>query len=139
MKTFGEQKHCTLDSFKPYQRPKLSDGGHEACRLQQERDAAVRCSAWLGRWCDVLMCVSAKQSSQHRKRKQCDGYVAEKQKGTEAVRLLAKRDDLLSCVPRERETHCNVVAAEARGNGGDNNRDNHKKSPFEGGAHRAST
>jgi len=29
------------------ERPKLSDGGHEARRLQTERDAAVRCSAWL--------------------------------------------------------------------------------------------
>src|SRR5437867_10234588 len=29
--------------------PKLSDGGHEARRLQPRRPAAVRCSAWLGR------------------------------------------------------------------------------------------
>src|SRR5258708_3589035 len=28
--------------------PKLSDGGHEARRLQLRRPAAVRCSAWLG-------------------------------------------------------------------------------------------
>src|ERR1700752_299848 len=28
--------------------PKLSDGGHEARRLQPRRPAAVRCSAWLG-------------------------------------------------------------------------------------------
>src|SRR5215211_1649086 len=30
------------------QRPKLSDGGHEARRLQLRRPATVRCSAWLG-------------------------------------------------------------------------------------------
>jgi len=28
------------------QRSMISDGGHEARRLEQERDAAVRCSAW---------------------------------------------------------------------------------------------
>ena len=47
MKNFGKQSYYLLDIFKPYQRPKLSDGGHEARRLEQERDAAVRCSAWL--------------------------------------------------------------------------------------------
>src|SRR3954451_5700054 len=31
------------------ERPKLSDGGHEARRWQPRRPAAVRCSAWLGR------------------------------------------------------------------------------------------
>ncbi len=31
------------------ERPKLSDGGHEAHRWQPRRPAAVRCSAWLGR------------------------------------------------------------------------------------------
>jgi len=31
-----------------YLRGELSDGGHKASRLEQERDAAVRCSAWLG-------------------------------------------------------------------------------------------
>ena len=30
------------------QRPKLSDAGGKACRWQPWRDAAVRCSAWLG-------------------------------------------------------------------------------------------
>jgi hypothetical protein len=30
------------------ERPKLSDGGDEARRLQPQRDAAVRCGAWLG-------------------------------------------------------------------------------------------
>ena len=30
------------------QRPKLSDGGYGARRLQPRRPAAVRCSAWLG-------------------------------------------------------------------------------------------
>jgi len=29
------------------ERTKLSDGGHTARRLQQRRDAAVRCSDWL--------------------------------------------------------------------------------------------
>jgi hypothetical protein len=48
MKTFGEQKHCALDRFKPYQRPKLSDPAHEGARLQPGRDGRVRCSAWLG-------------------------------------------------------------------------------------------
>jgi hypothetical protein len=48
MKIFGAQNLCPLDKFKPYQRPKLSDGGHEARRLQLRRPAAVRCSAWLG-------------------------------------------------------------------------------------------
>jgi hypothetical protein len=47
MKFFGEQMNCALDSFKPYQRPKLSAGGHEGRRLEQERDAAVRCNARL--------------------------------------------------------------------------------------------
>jgi hypothetical protein len=27
MKTFGAQKNCALDRFKPYQRPKLSHAG----------------------------------------------------------------------------------------------------------------
>jgi len=35
MKLFGKQKHCPLDSFKPYQRPKLSDPAHGTPRLQQ--------------------------------------------------------------------------------------------------------
>jgi hypothetical protein len=35
-------------SFLATQRPKLSDGDHEARRLEQQRNAAVRCSAWLG-------------------------------------------------------------------------------------------
>jgi len=30
------------------QRPKLSDVGHEARGLEQQRNAAIRCSAWLG-------------------------------------------------------------------------------------------
>src|SRR5260221_1434966 len=38
----------THDLSMKAQRPKLSDGGHEARRLQQQRDAAVRCSDWLG-------------------------------------------------------------------------------------------
>src|SRR5206468_407189 len=40
-----------LTICEPYQRPRLSDGGQEARRLKQKRDAAVRCSAWLGRLC----------------------------------------------------------------------------------------
>ena len=34
--------------YESRQRPKLSDGGHEARRLQPRRPTAVRCSAWLG-------------------------------------------------------------------------------------------
>ena len=42
--------NCTLDSFKPYQRTKLSDGGHKTLRQQSQRDADVRwrCSDLLG-------------------------------------------------------------------------------------------
>jgi hypothetical protein len=36
-------------------RPKLSDGGHEARRLQRRRDAAVRCSTWLGHLLEYLI------------------------------------------------------------------------------------
>ena len=39
----GAQKNCPLDSFKPYQRPKLSDPAHEGVRLQPRRDGRVRC------------------------------------------------------------------------------------------------
>jgi hypothetical protein len=35
MKLLGKQSYCLLDSFKPYQRPKLSDGGHETRRLER--------------------------------------------------------------------------------------------------------
>jgi hypothetical protein len=35
MKIFGEQKNRTLDKFKPYQRPKLSDPAREDARLEQ--------------------------------------------------------------------------------------------------------
>jgi hypothetical protein len=41
MKFFGEQMNCALDSFKPYQRPRLSDAAHEKRGLQPQRD---------GRW-----------------------------------------------------------------------------------------
>src|ERR1051325_4802503 len=49
MNLFGEQKNCLLDTFKPYQRPKLSDPAHGRQRLQPRRSRRVRCSAWLGR------------------------------------------------------------------------------------------
>jgi hypothetical protein len=35
MNLFEEQKNRPLDIIQPYQRPKLSDGGHEARRLQR--------------------------------------------------------------------------------------------------------
>src|SRR6185503_17800520 len=35
-------------------RPKLNDGGQRARRLQPERDAAVKCSRWLGGMLIVL-------------------------------------------------------------------------------------
>lgn len=52
MKTFGAQKHCALDRFKPYQRPKLSHAGKEAVMppepsRQTEGATRVGCSAWL--------------------------------------------------------------------------------------------
>src|SRR5216683_6662007 len=40
------------------QRPKLSDGGHEARRLQPRQPAAVRCSAWLGHTSSVNLIVN---------------------------------------------------------------------------------
>src|SRR5258706_8400651 len=76
------------------------------------------------------------KSSQRRQHKQSDSHVGEKQKETKAVRLLAKRDDLLTRVPSERKAHCNVVAAEACGNGCNHNRGEYKKRPFENGAHK---
>src|ERR1041385_4140896 len=48
-KLFGEQKNCLLDTFKPYQRPKLSDPAHGTPRWQPRRSRRVRCSAWLAR------------------------------------------------------------------------------------------
>ena len=57
MNIFGEQKNCSLDTFQPYQRPKLSDGlggtGGAHGALTNSREArtdggeAVRCSARL--------------------------------------------------------------------------------------------
>jgi hypothetical protein len=47
-KISGAQNHCTLDNFKPYQRPKLSDPAHGMPRLQPRRDGRVRWSALLG-------------------------------------------------------------------------------------------
>jgi hypothetical protein len=85
------------------------------------------------------MCASARQSSQRRQQKQRDAYVAEKQNGTEGVRLLTNRDDLLAGVPREWEANRNLMAAESRGNGRDHNRDDRKKSPFDGSAHKPPT
>src|SRR5829696_4521207 len=47
MKLLGKHEHCLLDSFKPYQRPKLSDPAHGTQRLQPRRSRRIRCSAWL--------------------------------------------------------------------------------------------
>jgi hypothetical protein len=50
MKTFGEQKNCALDRFKPYQRPKLSHAGSVAVNRAAELKPlpGVGCSEWLG-------------------------------------------------------------------------------------------
>src|SRR5437016_1165203 len=82
------------------------------------------------------MSSSMKQPSECGQHKQRNGRVAEKEKETEAVRLLTKRDDLLTSVPGEWEANGNVMATESRGNGGDHNRDDRKKRPFDGGAHK---
>jgi hypothetical protein len=44
----GKQNCCLLDNLKPYQRPKLSDGGANGPEHAGEVEPAVRWSAWLG-------------------------------------------------------------------------------------------
>ena len=84
----------------------------------------------------MCSCVPrAEKSSERRQHKQSDSHIGEKQKEAEAVRLLAKRDDLLTSVPSEWEANCNVVAAEPCRDGRDDNCRKDENDPFEGGAH----
>ena len=77
----------------------------------------------------------ANEFNDYRQHKQCDAEVTKKQKGAEALRLLAERDDLLTRVPCERKADGNIVTAKPSRNGCDHERGKNEDAPSNGGAH----